>query len=281
MLSENKIEGILEDLPTFSQSALRIIALANEIDCPSKELVQQITNDPILTTKVLKLVNSAFFGLSREIESIQQSVVYVGINTIKNLAISVAAMGALPKTNHAGLNMDQFWLHSLITATVAKLIAQERNVNKTEVSTYFIAGLLHDIGQIILSQSEPEEYRQILEQAKKEEDTLCSLEEAAFGINHAYLGALLAEKWQLPDSIVTAIRHHHDPAVTEGNEMLRNSLFVGGIICKTLEEAGTRLGQIDEITTPVQEWLGQPLPEVIASLSTLEDEIDNARIFIQ
>ena len=117
-LSQENISNMLDEIPTFSQSVVRIIELTNDIDSSNKELVGQITNDPILTAKVLKLVNSAYFGLARTVDSIQHSVVYVGINTIKNLALSVAALGSLPQTNKAGLDMKDFWLHSLKTAVV-------------------------------------------------------------------------------------------------------------------------------------------------------------------
>lgn len=281
MLSESNISGMLENIPTFSQSALRIIDLTSDITSSSKDLVQQITHDPILTARVLKLVNSAFFGLSREVESIQQSVVYIGINTIKNLAISVAAMGALPRTNNAGLDMDHFWLHSLVTASTAKLLAQQRGIAKADVSTYFIAGLLHDIGQIILSQELPEAYQDVLEKARLHEKTLCELEEEAFGMNHATIGAMLAEKWQLPADIVTAIRHHHGPTGEERNAELGNTIFVSGVICKSMEEDSSQIGRVDDIPSSIQDWLGKPVEEVVASLDTLQAEIDNARIFIK
>lgn len=280
-LSEKNIEEMLEEIPTFSQSVFRILELTGDINSPTKELVAQITHDPILTAKVLKLVNSAFFGLSRVVDSIQQSVVYVGINTIKNLAISVAAMGALPRTNSAGLDMNHFWLHSLMTASIAKLMAQQRGVAQSEVSSYFISGLLHDIGQIIFSQAKPDEYRVILEEAKQHEKSIDQLELEIFGINHAEFGALLGEKWQLPPDIVTAIRCHHAPVENEGNTDLNKTIFVANNICKTLEEEGELIARQDEYPDAVLEWLQVSPEEALSSLNTLDDEIQNAQVFIQ
>ncbi len=229
-LSEKKLSDMLEQIPTFSQSVLRILELTGDVNCSTKELVNQIAHDPILTVKVLKLVNSAFFGLSREVTSIQQSVVYIGINTIKNLAISVAAMGALPKTNKAGLDM----LHSLLTAVVAKQLAQKRRVPNTEVSSYFISGLLHDIGQIIFSQAQPEIYQEVINEAKLLEDPLHIIEQKAFNINHAEIGARLAEKWQLPTTMVQAIRNHHSPRQMSGDQDMDKSIFVANQVAKLL-----------------------------------------------
>lgn len=280
-LSEQNISDMLENIPTFSQSVFRIMELTGDLNSSTKELVQQITVDPILTARVLKVVNSAFFGLSRQVDSIQQSVVYVGINTIKNLAISVAAMGALPRTNDAGLDMNHFWLHSLVTASVARLMALQRKVPSSEVSVYFISGLLHDIGQIIFSQAQPEAYGRVLAQAAEYEQPLYELEREEFGVDHAELGARLGEKWQLPADMVAAIRHHHTPGVDAGDSAINNTVFIAANVTKTLEEDGSSLAMIDPVPDAIQAWLGMPLDEVAGSLDNLEAEVENARVFIQ
>lgn len=280
-LSEQNISDMLENIPTFSQSVFRIMELTGDLNSSTKELVQQITVDPILTARVLKVVNSAFFGLSRQVDSIQQSVVYVGINTIKNLAISVAAMGALPRTNDAGLDMNHFWLHSLVTASVARLMALQRKVPSSEVSVYFISGLLHDIGQIIFSQAQPEAYGRVLAQAAEYEQPLYELELEEFGVDHAELGARLGEKWQLPADMVAAIRHHHTPGVDAGDSAINNTVFIAANVTKTLEEDGSSLAMIDPVPDAIQAWLGMPLDEVAGSLDNLEAEVENARVFIQ
>jgi putative nucleotidyltransferase with HDIG domain len=283
-LTEENISEMLENIPTFSQSVLRVMELTGDLNSSTKELVQQITHDPILTARVLKVVNSAFFGLTRQVDSIQQSVVYIGINTIKNLAISVAAMGALPRTNDAGLDMNHFWLHSLMTASVAKEMARQRKVPSTEVSTYFISGLLHDIGQIIFSQAQPDVYREVLAEAAKQERPLCDIERETFGVDHAELGARLGEKWQLPVDMVSAIRWHHHPLDADEdnvNQPVNFTLFAAGNVCKTLEAEDDRLATIDEIPDEIQTWLGLPIEQVASTLDNLNDEIENARVFIQ
>lgn len=280
-LSEQNIEKMLEDIPTFSRSVVRILELTADINSSTKDLVEQITNDPILTAKVLKLVNSAYFGLSREVSSIQQSIVYVGINTIKNLALTVAAIGSLPDKNSAGLNMSHYWLHSLVTASVAKLVAQNRKVPQKDISNYFISGLLHDIGQIIFSHAQPEAYKQILEEAKLGEKSLFELEEEVFGINHARIGAMLARKWQLPGDMVIAISEHHNPDCTEGDESLNKIIFIANQLARNLEDEETRISRLEDLPENCQQWLGQSLETLAESLTNLEQEIDNARVFIQ
>lgn len=280
-LSEKDISNMLEDIPTFSQSVIRILELTADIDSSAKELVDQIAHDPILTAKVLKLVNSAYFGLSRQVDSIQQSVIYVGINTIKNLAISVAAMGSLPQTNKAGLNMSDFWLHSLVTAVVAKLLAQKVCVPKPEISGYFISGLLHDIGQIILSQAEPKIYGWVLEEAKLLQTPLHEIEHDVFGLDHAALGALLAEKWQLPEPIVAAIRHHHDPEKIGEAQILDRVVFVASQTTKYIGEDEVQISMIGDIPDLIEPWPETSFEEIAESLPNLQEEIDSAKVFIQ
>jgi putative nucleotidyltransferase with HDIG domain len=279
-LSQENIANMLDEIPTFSQSVIRIIELTSDIDSSNKELVAQITHDPILTAKVLKLVNSAYFGLARSVDSIQHSVVYVGINTIKNLALSVAAMGSLPQTNKAGLEMKEFWLHSLKTAVVAKLLAQKNGIPKSAVSAYFISGLLHDIGKIILSQAVPEAYKAVLAEATDLKKTLHQLEQEAFGIDHAALGAMLAEKWQLPANIVDAIRHHHHAQHTD-EQILNRTIYVASEVAKLIDQEDNQDVIATEISPAVQAWLGMELAQVVQSLPNLQTEIDNAKIFIQ
>lgn len=280
-LSEQNINDMLEDIPTFSQSVIRILELTADINCPTKDLVSHITHDPILTARVLKLVNSAYFGLSRKVTSIQQSVVYVGINTIKNLAVSVAAMGSLPQSNKAGLDMSSFWLHSLVTAVVAKLLAEKNNVPSADVSTFFISALLHDIGEIIFSQVHPTIYEGVLEEAKKMERPLHDIEQEIFGINHAGLGALLAEKWKLPQSMADAIRYHHDPKQIGEDQILNRIVFVANQVAKTVGGVTEGFSKINGVPDSILPWLGAPLEEAAELLPDLQQEIESAKVFIQ
>lgn len=281
-LTEQNINDMLEDIPTFSKSVIRILELTADVNCLTKDLVSHITHDPILTASVLKLVNSAYFGLSRKVISIQQSVVYLGINTIKNLAVSVAAMGSLPQSNNAGLDMNNFWLHSLTTAVVAKLLAEKNNIPSAEVSTFFISALLHDIGEIIFSQAHPAIYEGVLEEASEMEKPLHTIEQDTFGINHAKLGALLAEKWQLPQSMADAIRYHHDTRqIIEEDQILNRIVFVANQVAKGLGQANKENSVNTVIPGAVLSWLGGPVEEVADSLPNLEEEIESAKVFIQ
>lgn len=272
---------MVDRMPTFSQSVVRILQLTSDIDTAPKELVRLVEHDPILTMKVLKLVNSAYFGLGKKLTSIKQGVVYVGINTIKHLAVSIAAIGALPRDNDAGFDMNAFWSHSLATAAAAKLVAQRQGAPRTELTGFFIAGLLHDIGQVVLAQFMPAAYRAVLAQAREGGAHIAALEADALGTTHAELGALLAEHWKLPAEFVSAIRNHHDPVALAGAGAIDRAVFAGNQVAKLLDDPASRLSPVEPLPEAVQAWLGVPIDELPAQLEGLQTEIEAARAFVQ
>lgn len=280
-IGRDRLFDMVDRMPTFSQSVVRIIELTSDINTAPKDLVRLVEHDPILTMKVLKLVNSAYFGLSRKVSSIKQGVVYVGVNTIKHLAVSIAAIGALPRTNDANFDMDDFWTHSLITGAAAKQLSQHRGVPKGDATRFFIAGLLHDIGQVVLTQFMAQEYRTVLEQSRNNDALLVQLERQALDTDHAQVGAMLAERWQLPADFVNAIRNHHDIEALEKRETMDLTVFVANQIGKLKMEESRRIAAPEPLPGVVLDWLGMPLEDAMAALSELDTEIQNARSFVQ
>jgi HD-like signal output (HDOD) protein len=276
-----RLFALVEKMPTFSQTVLRILEITANIDAAPKELVRLVEHDPILTFKVLKLVNSAYFGLGKPVTSVRQGVVYVGVNTIKNLAVSIAAIGALPRTNEAGFGMDEFWSHSLVVAAAAKLLAQRHGVPRGEATGYFIAGLLHDIGQVVFAQFMPVEYRGVLGLSRAGNAHITEIERMALGTSHAELGSVLAKHWRLPVEFVSAIGHHHDPAALAQGALLDRCVFVANQVAKLRSAEVDRLTQVEPLPQALADWLGMPLEEVAASLPGLEQEIEIAHSFVR
>ncbi|WP_250658658.1 HDOD domain-containing protein [Alkalimarinus coralli] len=292
-INRDQLIEMVDKIPTFQESVHRILALTTSPDCAAKDLVQVIEHDPILTIKVLKLVNSAYFGLSQEVTSVNHSVVYVGINTIKNVAISVATTGALPKNNKAGLNMNRFWAHSLAVGVIAKLLAENKGVGKNEQANYFVGGLLHDIGKVLFAHFIPAEYQAVLHKAESENISLHLAEKELLGFDHSEIGAMVAQKWQLPADLIDSIKSHHRLGKQDSQHCpLSLAIYAANQTAHYIEltkeasesEAENLLAQaakIDhELPEAVKEWLGWPLSEVCKWLSNLDDEIEKALAFI-
>jgi len=134
----------VDEMPAFPKSVQKILELTRDVDCTPKDLVQVIDKDPVLTVKILKVVNSAYYSLPKQVTSINHAVVFMGFNTIKNLALGIAAIGMLPKSNAAGFDVQQYLLHSLATAGIARQLASD--LDSADPMDCFIAGLLHDFG---------------------------------------------------------------------------------------------------------------------------------------
>jgi len=277
----NKLEKLVDKMPAFPNSVHQILSLTADINSSPKDLVQVIEHDPVLTLKVLKLVNSAYFGLSREVTSIKKAVVYIGLNTIKNVAISVAAIGVLPKKNLSGYSMDDFWLHSLTTASVARLLAKSKGVTEANLSDYFVTSLLHDIGQLALAQFIPELFKQAFDKSKEQGILIQDAEKMVVGEDHAEVGAMLAEKWQLPGHLIHCIRFHHSMDQFDDAPILEKTIFVANQVSKLIVDPEKRISSVETLPDYIADWLAMPLEDVADSLTDLEEEIEKASLFMK
>jgi putative nucleotidyltransferase with HDIG domain len=219
-------------MPAFPKSVQQVVLLTADLNASAKDIVRVIECDPVMTVKILKAINSAFYGLPKKITSVQRAVVHIGLNTIKNLALGVAAMGMIKTQNKCNYNTAQFLLHSLTTAAISKQLAERLRLSPTECSDSFVAGLLHDFGKVVFVEFMPDEFKLALEKSKALQIPLHQAEVEFIGLNHAQVGKILAEKWGLSEPLIDAIAHHHD---NDGNQSeLRDCVFAGNQISKAL-----------------------------------------------
>jgi putative nucleotidyltransferase with HDIG domain len=261
--AEEKFIVYVERMPAFPKSVHKVIQLAADVDSSAKDIVAVIESDPIMTVKILKVINSAFYALPQKITSIQRALVHIGINTIKNLALSVAAIGVLNPHNEAGFDTNLFLQHSLAVAVLSKKLAEHMGVPLMHSSDYFVAGLLHDFGKIIFAEFMPYEFKLALEQSKEKQIDLHLAELEIMGINHAQAGRMLALKWELAGNLANAIGLHH--SVGRG-ELLVDCVFAANQIAKKMQigDAGNPI--IDSFSEELANVFGMSLDELIASL---------------
>ncbi len=210
-ITEKEFVILVEKMPAFPKSVQRVIQLVADVDSSAKDIVAAVESDPVMTVKILKVINSAFYALPKKITSIQRALVYIGINTIKNLALSVAAIGVLNSTCTACFNSALFLEHSLVTAVLSKRLAERLGVSLMESSDYFVTGLLHDFGKIVFAEYLPNEFKQALEQSKSQQIDLYLAEIESIGMSHAQAGKILIQKWDLDENLADAIELHHYP----------------------------------------------------------------------
>lgn len=204
----------IDKMPSLSPTVGRIVQIANDPSSSPKDLATVITMDPVLTARVLKLVNSAYFGLSNQVTNILRAIILLGLTTIKNLALSTAVLSRFdPSKSGSGLDMNAFWRHSLAVAVTAKILARERGVDEREREEFFIAGLLHDIGKVVLDEHFPAELGQILRLRDASGCPLAVAEQRIIGVEHSEIGKWLGERWLLAPSLQECIHWHHRPAL--------------------------------------------------------------------
>jgi putative nucleotidyltransferase with HDIG domain len=265
----------VDGMPAFPKSVQRVLELTRDVNSTPKDLVEVIDKDPVLTVKILKVVNSAYYSLPKQITSVGHSVVYLGFNTIKNLALSIAAIGMLPKTNEAGFDGQQYLLHSLATAAIGKQLALK--VDDADPMDCFIAGLLHDFGKVVLAQFMPREFREALEASQKQGTSLHLALRETLGVDHAVVGAMLVEKWRFAPHLVDTIRYQYGPELVDSDMIA--CVFGANQISKKLGFgfAGNLL--VEEFPAAVAKRLGGSLDEVVASLGDLNPLFEEAKIF--
>jgi putative nucleotidyltransferase with HDIG domain len=195
-----------KDLPTIPVLLARILAVVDGDRSSTRDLVDVMQRDQVLAGRVLRLANSGFFGFSRQVSTLARAVMILGFSSVRSLALGVKVWETL--LGEGGAALTALWAHSALVGAAARLIAQRtRAADPEEV---FTAGLLHDIGRVVLARKFPAEYAVVLDATDAAGGSLVDRERAVFGIDHTHAGAWLGETWALPKPIIDAAARHHD-----------------------------------------------------------------------
>ncbi|MDD5336101.1 MAG: HDOD domain-containing protein [Rhodoferax sp.] len=273
-LSE-KLAAAVDGMPAFPQSVQKILELTRHVECSSKDLVQVIEKDPVVTVKVLRVVNAAYYSLPKQITSINHAVVYLGFNTIKNLSLSIAAIGIMPTSNEAGFDGRQCLLHSLSTAGIAKQLALR--LGSVDPMDCFVAGLLHDFGKMLLAQFMPGPFRDALALSQENATSLHAALREVIGVDHAEVAAMLAERWRFPADLIEAIRFQSGPELAD--KPMIACVFAANQISKKLKFGFGGNPWVEELPPAIAQRLGGRLDQVIAALGDLAPVFEEAKVF--
>ena len=203
---------MIDRLPGLSTTVLKVLETCNNPNSTANDLNRVISLDPVLTGRVLKLVNSAYYGIALTISSVTRAVVMLGLNTVKQLSLSLAILeNFYSRHSFPAFSADEFWSHSLCVAAAAKSLAVATGAPLGDHEEYFVAGLLHDLGKIPLHKCAPQEGAEAVRMACDKSWPLPVAETAVFGIDHGAVGYLIAKKWRLSPRVADSIGHHHLP----------------------------------------------------------------------
>lgn len=229
----------VKDIPSLPEVVTKVMELVSNPSSSAAELSKVIAHDPGLTSRVLRLVNSAYYGFPKQISSVQQAIMILGFTTMRGLVLSTSIFKIFtPKDSKTGKTIDyvKFWKHSISTALCSRVVARASGM--TEVGDAFSSGILHDIGKVVLDQYDHTDYVEVFKKLRFNYSSkdLLETEDDIIGITHADIGYRVADKWNLPVTLSESIRCHHTPLEAVSYTKIVCVIYMANIIANMIEK---------------------------------------------
>jgi len=256
-LSYDDVVRTLDDLPSLPAVVMELLNSIDQDDVDISVLAKKVSHDQALTAKTLRLANSSLYGLQVKVTTIQQAITYLGFQTTRNLITAAAVTGCFAEGHCPGFDHKAFWRHSIATAACAKVLARQMRFNQDYA---FTAGLLHDIGRLVLVSCFPQQYSQAIAWRQQHDCYLLEAERTVLGVDHVDAGLALAEHWNFSDTMRLAIGGHHDPEAP-GAGFLAAIIHVADAIVHALDLAQVQDDLVPAVSTVA--WTALALDEEI------------------
>ncbi|HTQ10081.1 MAG TPA: HDOD domain-containing protein [Fimbriimonadaceae bacterium] len=249
------IEKSLRDLPALPDIVARILKETENQDVSAHNIEKLLSSDQALASKVLRVVNSAYYGLSGQITSLSQAIMILGMPQVRNLVLSVSAISTMkPKTPRQHETLKLFWLHAFGTAAATQIIAQQKRMKVNDMEALFLGGLLHDIGRLFLYSMFTQTYDQVTKYAEDRQITVTEAEMKLLGLNHSQIGSMMATTWKLPQTLIETIARHEGP-FSPGDDPTLFAVHAGDNLTQHLYYATENMVMVS-LDPVAEEWLG-------------------------
>jgi len=267
-------------LPTLPVVINNIILTARSEKTSANDLANFIMNDQAISARVLKIANSAYYGMTKKIDSISRAIVLIGFSEIISLALGTGVFSALSqKGKDIRIDMAGLWKHSIGVEFAAKKVVNKTGVIINESTS--LIGLLHDIGKIIFSVYFPEEYAEVLEKTVNSQAPLYKTEKEILGLDHAEMAYLLMKQWNFPANIIQPVRYHHDPSACPKEQLdMAMVINVANFVCHQsgIGQSGNKNIQQDDSAL---EKLGFSDQDIVTLAEELESERSQVEDFLE
>ncbi|MCH8979823.1 MAG: HDOD domain-containing protein [Armatimonadetes bacterium] len=248
------VEKAMVDLPSLPTTIVQVVQAMESETVTTRQIEDLIGTDPAVVTKLLKVVNSAYFGMPRQIGSISQAIAILGMHQVRNLVLSIGVLNALSgDSTRTEIMQRRFWERSFGAAACAQLLAQHKKLHPKEQEALFVAGLLHDIGILFMLTQFTAPYLEVLEHSFKNDEPLIDVERRLMKTDHASLGGMLAEIWNFPEGLEELIRCHEEPGNPDEMPAVACIHAAGRIACSLM--GGDFTGCPQQMAPEVADWL--------------------------
>ena len=257
----------------------RLVEAVNDSRSSTAEIADIIGNDTDLSARVLKLVNSAFYGLQSRVDTISRAVFILGSNQLVALAIGISVVTFFRGIPETVINMESFWRHSIAVGVGSRILASYHMMPNTE--RFFVAGLLHDLGRLVLFRFQPDRAREAFELAGQTGRLMHDTEQEVLGFSHDKLGGLLLKKWKFPVSLEKNVRYHHSPDKAP-NRLEACILRLADILANAMEQGSSGERLVPPLTADVWDTLGMPLSIISQTAAQMDYQVDSIiRLFTE
>jgi putative nucleotidyltransferase with HDIG domain len=271
----------IPDLPTLPNIVLKVNNLLKDQNSSIKELGKTIETDQAMVTKILRLVNSTFYGFRSKIRNIPHAIIILGFNNVRNALVSVSIIKSFSeKKGFEGFEMKDFWKHSIAVAVISKYLSEETKLDAPD--DCFVAGLLHDIGKVVLSQYFTELFGLVWKSIQEDGLSFYEAEKELLPANHVQIGAYLAKKWKFPASLIESMTYHHDIRKTVSNLDQLVIVHTANIIMNNYEADSNTSPDSSAIDPEAKRIMVRPLETLSEWFPDIVTEIESAcEFFLQ
>ena len=272
----------IHSLPTLPTVVENVITMIDDPKTSSDSLAKTISSDAPIVSKILKLVNSAYYGLPRKISTLTQATVLLGFNTIKNLVLTTSVFAMFNKKengNNQLFDREKFWEHSLGCAVASKVLSKRICLGLPEEG--FITGLVHDIGKIVIDEFLHDDFERILVKTKQNNISIRQAENEVLGTDHTKIGKWLCDKWNFPSHIQDSLAFHHSLKLNSDNRKMVAIIHLADAIIK-LEDIGfSGDNQKPDINPISWEILNIPEDDIEELVPEIREDFEKATIFLR
>lgn len=265
---EDFIKGSVR-LSSLPEIYFKINDVINDPESSFGDVAEVISNDVSLSVRLLKIVNSSFYNFPSEIDTISHAISIVGTKQLRDLALATMVLTAFDGIPEDHVDMNSFWRHSVACGVSAWVIAL--NCREDNPERYYLTGMLHDVGRLIILENHPEQAQEIMERSQSEKKLVFEVERDILGFDHGAVGAALLMSWKLPSALGDVVRNHHNPQEGSGYPLETAILHLADIFAKSMELGSSG----DPLTPPLLAKSWDNIGMDVNSLTMLWSQIEN------